>query len=171
MPLQLHKIASVEVTSPASSIEFTSIPAGYTDLKVVISPRATGSRGEDAMLIRFNSDSTAANYTIRWVRGNGSTATSGTGSGYAGGYIGEFNGGTSTTNTFTSQEIYVPNYTSGNQKSFSSDVTQEANQTLAYSHLVAGLWTGTAAITAITFVDHNSNYFSAYSTATLYGIL
>jgi len=154
----------------AASISFSSIPATYTDLKVVTSLRATGSRGEDALLIRFNSDSTGGNYTIKWIRGNGSSATSGDGVGFAGGYVGEFNGGTSTTSTFTSQEIYIPNYTGGTQKSFSSYITQEANQTLAYAHLVAGLWSGTAAITDITFIDHNGNNFAQYSTASLYGI-
>jgi len=154
----------------ASSISFSSIPATYTDLKVVTSLRATGSRGEDALLVRFNSDSTAANYTIRWIRGNGSAVTVGDGGGFAGGYVGEFNGGTSTTSTFTSEEIYVPNYAGTNKKSFSSDITQEANQAFAYAHLVAGLWSGTAAITDITFIDHNGNNFAEYSTASLYGI-
>lgn len=171
MPLQLYKISSTELTASASTVTFSNIPSGYTDLKVVISSRATGSRGEDAMLIRFNSDSTAANYSIKWLRGNGSAVTTGDGAGFAGGYIGEFNGGTSTANTFTSQEIHIPNYTNGNQKSFLVDITQEANQTLAYAHLLAGLWSGTAAITTITFVDHNSNNFAIGSTATLYGIL
>jgi hypothetical protein len=171
MPLQLYKISSTELTASASTVTFSNIPSGYTDLKVVISSRATGSRGEDAMLIRFNSDSTAGNYSIKWLRGNGSSVTTGDGVGFAGGYIGEFNGGTSTANTFTSQEIHIPNYTNGNQKSFSVDITQEANQTLAYAHLLAGLWSGTAAITTITFVDHNSNNFAIGTTATLYGIL
>jgi hypothetical protein len=154
----------------AATIAFTSIPATYTDLKVVLSLKATGARAEDALLVRFNSDSTAANYTIRWIRGNGSAVTVGDGAGFAGGYVGEFNGGTSTTSTFTSEEIYVPNYAGTNKKSFSSDITQEANQTLAYAHLVAGLWSGTAAITNITFIDHNGNDFAQYSTASLYGI-
>ncbi len=171
MPLQLYKISSTELTASASTVTFSNIPSGYTDLKVVISSRATGSRDTDAMLIRFNSDSTAGNYSIKWLRGNGSAVTTGDGVGYAGGYVGEFNGGTSTANTFTSQEAHIPNYTNGNQKSFSVDITQEANQTLAYAHILAGLWSGTAAITTITFVDHNSNNFAIGSTATLYGIL
>ena len=122
-------ISTVTVGSGgASSIAFTSIPATYTDLKIVISLRATGARTEDALLVRFNSDSTAANYTIKTLRGNGSAASSeNITSGYAGAYVGEFNGGTSTTSTFTSGEIYVPNYTSGNQKSFSQDIASEAN--------------------------------------------
>ena len=105
------------------------------------------------------------------MRGNGTSATSGDGAGYAGGYVGEFNGATSTSNTFTSQEIYIPNYRNSSAKSFSVDISEEANQTLAYNHLLAGLWTGTAAITTITLVDHNSNNFAISSTATLYGIL
>ena len=155
----------------AASIAFTSIPQTYTDLKVVASLRATGSRGEDALLIRFNSDSTAVNYAVRTIRGNGSVvSTEYIASGFAGMYIGEFNGGASTASSFTSTEIYVPNYTSGNQKSISTDIAEEANQTLAYIHLIAGLWNGTAAVTTITFTDHNANNFAEYSSASLYGI-
>jgi len=164
-------ISTVTVGSGgAASIEFTSIPATYTDLKVVTSFRATGTRTEDALVIRFNSDSTEANYTHRYLRGNGSATSSGVPTGYAGAYLGEVNGGTSTTSTFTSGEIYIPNYTSANQKSFSSDLAQEANQALAYTHLVAGRWTGTASITNILFIDHNANNFAEYSSASLYGI-
>lgn len=171
MPNNYVLLERIELNASAASVTFANIPqSGYTDLKIVVSSRATGSRGEDAMLIRFNSDSTAANYSIKWLRGNGSAATSGDGAGFAGGYIGEFNGGTSTSSTFTSQEVYIPNYTSSNAKSFSVDITQEANQTLAYAHLFAGLWTGTTAVTAITFTDHNSNSFTSGSTFSLYGV-
>ena len=165
-------ISTVTVGSGgAATIAFTSIPATYTDLKVVTSFRATGARTEDALLIRFNSDSTAANYTIKTLRGNGSAASSeNITSGYTGAYVGEFNGGTSTTSTFTSGEIYVPNYTSGNQKSFSSDIGSEGNQTTAYLHLIAGKWSGTTSITDILFIDHNANNFAQYSSASLYGI-
>lgn len=171
MPLQLYKIASTELSTSASTITFSSIPSGYTDLKIVVSGRATGSRADDSILIRFNSDSTTGNYSGKWLRGNGASATSGDSGGYAGAYSGEFNGGTSTANTFTSQEVYVPNYTGGTQKSFSIDVTEEANQTTVYAQLQAGLWSGTSAINSITFVDHNSNSFAQYTTVTIYGIL
>lgn len=171
MPDNYILIERTELNASTASVTFANIPqSGYTDLKIVVSGRATGSRSDDSILIRFNSDSTAGNYSIKWLRGNGSSATSGDGTGYAGAYSGEFNGGTSTANTFTSQEIYVPNYTSGTQKSFSVDVTEEANQTTVYAQLHAGLWTGTSAISSITFVDHNGNSFAAGSTFSLYGI-
>ena len=171
MPNNMVLLETIALTQSAASVTFDNLPtSGYTDLKIVMSTRATGSRSDDAMLIRLNSDSTAGNYSIRWLRGNGSSATSGDGTGYAGGYVGEFNGGASTSNTFTSQEIYIPNYRSSSAKSFSVDITEEANQTTVYAHLVAGLWTGTAAITAVTFIDHNSNSFAAGSTFSLYGV-
>ena len=171
MPLQLYKISSTELTASASTVTFNNIPSGYTDLKVVLSLRATGSRDTDALVVSFNSDTTAANYLARWFRGNGSAVTVGDGGGYAGVYIGEFNGGTSTASSFTSTEVYIPNYTSANKKSISVDIAEEANQTLAYIHGIAGLWSGTAAVTTITFTDHNGNNFAIGSTATLYGIL
>lgn len=161
----------IELNASASSVTFSNIPqTGYTDLKIVASTRATGSRSEDSMGIRFNSDSTTANYSIKYLRGNGSAASSGGNDVTAGAYIGEMNGATSTSNTFTSQDIYIPNYTGSNQKSFSVDVVEEANATTAYAQLHAGLWSGTSAITAITFYDYNGNSFVSGSTFSLYGI-
>ncbi len=40
MALQLFKIQSVEISSPTSSVTFSSIPQGYTDLKLVGSVRS-----------------------------------------------------------------------------------------------------------------------------------
>jgi hypothetical protein len=74
-----------------------------------------------------------------------------------------------TANTFSSTEIYIPNYASANYKSYSVDQVDEGNQTTVYSHLIAGLWSNTAPINQITFTPTSYN-FVQYSTATLYGI-
>jgi hypothetical protein len=168
-------ISSVTVGSGgAANIEFTSIPATYTDLVLVHSLRATNSssaRSEDTLLIRINGDSTGANYTIRYLSGNGASASSGTvTSGYNGAYAGDFNGSTSTANTFANGSFYIPNYAGSNQKSYSADMVQEANATTAYMSLQAGLYNQTTAITSLTLIDHNSNNFAQYSTTYLYGI-
>ena len=76
----------------------------------------------------------------------------------------------STASTFTSGMIYLPNYTSSNQKSYSIDIVQEANQTTAYMQMHAMLWSGTSAINRLTFSNYNSNTFATNSTAYLYGV-
>jgi hypothetical protein len=173
MPNTFELIASTTLASPASTIDFTSIPSTFTDLCLQFSIRATNSssaRAEDTVVLALNNDTTGSNYTARYLRGNGASAGSGVGSGYAGSYAGEFNGSTSTANTFTSGMVYIPNYAGSNNKSFSIDIAQEANATTAYMQLHANLWNNTAAVNRLTFSNYNSNTFATNSTAYLYGV-
>jgi hypothetical protein len=166
-------ISSVTLASPAATIGFTSIPATFTDLCLVFSFRTTNSssaRAEDSLVLALNGDTTGANYTMRYLRGNGSTAGSVAPTGYSGTYVGEMNGSTSTASTFTSGSVYLPNYTVAVNKSFSIDIVQEANATAAYMHLDANLWSNTATVNQMTFSNYNSNTFATYSTAYLYGV-
>lgn len=173
MPNTFELISSVTLGSPSSSIDFTSIPSTFTDLCLQFSIRATNSsssRAEDTVVLALNNDTTGSNYTVRYIRGSGSGAGSAVATGYAGSYAGEFNGSTSTASTFTSGMIYLPNYTSSNQKSYSIDIVQEANTTTAYMQMHAMLWNGTSAVNRLTFSNYNSNTFATYSTAYLYGV-
>jgi len=168
MPLQLYKIASSEVGSAGvASIEFASIPQGYTDLKLVVSSRSTAGGAWADFTTKFNSSTTS--YSQRYVYGTGSAAASNTG-GYSSGYAGHSTGTGTTANTFSNVEIYIPNYTLSQQKSFSFDSVTENNATTALAIIGASLWTGTAAITNI-LVEQQGGSFTQYTTATLYGIL
>lgn len=169
MTLQIYKIATTEVGSAgASSIDFTNIPQGYRDLKVVVSGRAVATSSYPNVRVRFNSD-TASNYRWRRLYGDGSTVTSDNSTSDTGALVGAIVGSGETANAFSSFEFYVPNYTSSNSKSISSDSVTENNATAAYAYLVAPLWTGTSAITSITL--YSTYNFAQYSKATLYGIL
>jgi hypothetical protein len=152
-----------------SSVTFSSIPATYTDLVVKASTRSAGG-GIGTTRAQFNSD-TSATYSIRYLQGDGSSATSVNASGIPNTYNQTFlnDGNTSTSNIFSNGELYIPNYASSNQKSWSSDSIEEENATAAYSRLTAGLWTGTATISSITFFNDSGN-FAQYSTFYLYGI-
>lgn len=166
MPLQLYKIASVELASAAASINFTSIPQGYTDLKVVVSARL--SSGNGFMLLDFNGLSTA-NFSHKVLEGNGSSIysfTSGN-TNYATGLV----GGGDTANTFTNVEFYIPNYTGSNNKSVNIDGVTENNGTTAYADLVAMLWSNTAAISQFKLTTSSAVNFATNTTATIYGIL
>jgi hypothetical protein len=72
MALTYEPIATQTLASTASAIEFTSIPATYTDLRLVIVVTGSGSAIDIGM--KLNSSSTGYSY-IR-LNGNGSTATS-----------------------------------------------------------------------------------------------
>jgi len=172
VPDTFIKIASITVGSGgASSIDFTSIPSTYTDLVVKISARSSRSAfQQDDLSYRFNSDSSSV-YNYIQIRGSGSAVISTNPGTLSYNYAGQINSSTSTSNTFSNVEIYIPNYAGSTKKSSSVDGVQENNQTEAYATLVTNLWSSTAAITSISLLlNITSNNFLQYSTATLYGI-
>ena len=162
-------IASSTVTgATAASISFSSIPSTYTDLVLKVSVRGDNNTATQQMYLTLNG--TTSGYTARQVYGDGSSATSATLSN-SGAAISIVNTNTSvsTANTFSSSEIYVPNYASSNYKSVSADSVTENNATGALAGLTAGLWSNTAAITTVTLTPQSGN-FVQYSSAYLYGI-
>jgi hypothetical protein len=164
MPLQNMKaIQTVTVgAGGAASIDFTNIPQTYTDLHLLVSLREESSTSAVAF-IKFNN--ATANRSERYIQGNGSSATSGTTS------VLQFIvcQPSDTASTFGNASIYIPNYTSSNFKSVSSDSVSENNATSAFSRLVAGLWADTSAINQITITTDTGDV-AQYSTATLYGV-
>ncbi len=161
----MQVIQHQELASSQASITFSSIPQTYTDLLLVFSGRFTSGSGGDVKM-EFNGVTTG--YTHRQLFGNGSTASSSSGSGA---YVGRANWSTSTANTFTNVQIYIPNYANGNAKSYSVDSVEENNATLASQNIIAGLWTGTNAITSIVLTEFGGSLsFAQYSSFTLFGI-
>lgn len=160
-------ISSVTVGSGgAASIDFTSIPSTYTDLVVKLSSR-TSTGGAADVLIQFNTDSTATNYSFRQIQGNGSSASSGFGSSQQ---TAVSDGSTDTSSTFSNNDIYIPNYAGAAYKSYSTDSVSENNATTAYTTLRAGLWNNTSVINAIKLTHNGGASFTQYSTAYLYGV-
>jgi hypothetical protein len=144
----------------AATIVFSSIPGTYTDLKLVLSARATSTT--PTMTIAFNGS--AASFTNIYLQGNGSGVTSAS----SATFIGNASISTNSTSTFGNVEIYIGNYANASTKYFGVDAVTENNSTTAFQHPVAGLWSNTAAITQITLSLAN---FAQNSTAYLYGIL
>jgi hypothetical protein len=85
------------------------------------------------------------------------------------GRSGVIDAASNTSNTFSNTEIYIPNYTSNNYKSVSTDSVMENNATEAYANLNAILWSNTSAINSITLTPSAGN-FAQYSEFTLYGV-
>ena len=166
MATTYEAIATVEVGSGgAADIEFTSIPATYTDLLVKVSARSTDGNWQ-GMYMRLNGATT--NYSSIYLDGTGSSVGSGVIT-TTGLYVSTIGGTNTTSSTFTNSEIYIPNYTSSNNKSLSADGSAENNATAAYLNLIANLWSDSAAITSILLYSAAGN-IAQYSTATLYGI-
>jgi hypothetical protein len=160
------KIDTVTVGSGgAASIDFTNIPQTFTDLKIVFSLRSNRVSTVDNINLRFNG--TTTNYSSRRLQGTGSVAESQT---YASNIYAVTNAANNTASTFGNGTIYVPNYTASQNKSVSIDTVTEDNATAAFTNLVAGLWSNTAAITSVALNVLDGTLWNQHSTATLYGI-
>ena len=145
----------------AANIEFTSIPATYTDLLVKVSGRTTGTN----TTVYYDYNSTTSNQSsIRLYDSNGTA-----GSDTQTRQTIQMPDSTYTATTFGNIEIYIPNYAGSNNKSSSVDSVNENNSTTNINTLTAALWSNSAAITSIKIVAFSGN-MAQYSTAYLYGI-
>lgn len=162
-------IASSTVGSGgAADITFSSIPATFTDLCLKYSARGTGlSDTWDLGKLRFNNNNIG--YSTRLLQGTGSAASSNSDSSSDIVFLFINNIG-ATANTFSSNEIYIPNYAGSTNKSLSSDWVTETNATATLMGIVAGLWSNTAAINQITLYPKSGFTFVQYSSFYLYGV-
>ena len=150
-------IASQTLGSAASSVTFSSIPQGYTDLVLVIQGTHT-STGNNWIGLQYNGD-TGTTYSSTVVRGDGSSATSSrnTNDNYAGRSI--------ITSAQQSNAIYqIQNYS--NSTTYKTCLVRSNGAEVDMS---AGLWRNTAAIATVTIVNIGTT-FSSGTTFSLYGI-
>jgi hypothetical protein len=156
----------------ASSIDFTSIPATYTDIKIALSLRTTETGARSDFYWTINGDTSAVYSILRVFGYDGNNTASGknlnaipaNAAGLA------TSGNTATSNTFGSIEMYMPNYTASVAKSNSIEWTAENNSSTNFIlGLNANLWNSTSAITSISFYVNSGNWVQ-YSSAYLYGI-
>jgi hypothetical protein len=146
----------------AASIEFTGIAGTGKDLLVLYSLRvsSSGSSSSDQLLLNGSS----ANFTNRSLYGTGSATGSGSASDS---FVLDTNGSTSTASTFGNGLLYIANYASSANKSFSIDSVTENNATAAIQSIYAGQWANSAAITSLT-LSRPSGTWVQHSTASLY---
>jgi hypothetical protein len=161
MPAKTYEpIANFTVSSAQASYTFSSIPATYTDLVMVIG--GIPSTTTVGQTIRVNGD-TGSNYSTTLINGNGSTAVSARYTNNTGWEGMNYQAALSPIyNTITSFFNYAN--TSVNKTALTR--YNGANVELSAS---ANLWRNTAAITSITALIPSGTY-AAGSTFTLYGI-
>lgn len=164
-------ISSNVLASSAASVTFSAIPATYTDLVVRYSMRSTNANnGPSNQLVRFNGSS-AANYSQTTLLGISSTPLS-TRETNETRFLTYAVGGGSTSNTFSNNEIYIPNYAGSTNKVASNFDVSENNSSTDFQWGVgvrAYLRSVTAAITSIT-IDGNGDNIASGSSFYLYGI-
>jgi len=147
----------------SSTIDFTGIPATFTDVVIVASLRSNRADTNDYLqYVKFNSSTSG--YSSRNLWGTGSSVSSNTSD------VATITASTSTSNTFSNLSIYVPNYAGSTNKSYSVDGVDENNATASGQMISAGLWANTAAVTSISLVPKIGTLFVEGSTASLYGI-
>jgi hypothetical protein len=167
MPNTFYLLASNTVgAGGVASVTFSSIPQTYTDLIIKFSGRSDFSGVVRGLSFFFNGDTTTGNYANKRMYGEGSGSAQSDNSTYAL-FV---NANTSTANSFGNGEIYIPNYTGSNNKSYSADYVIENNAATAYAGLDAGIRNNTAAITSIYISPEPTSNFMQYSTFYLYGI-
>jgi hypothetical protein len=163
-------INSVTVGSGgAASIDFTSIPATYTDLQVILSTRLTSTGGANDTTWLNSVNGNTSSFADLVIRADGSSVT-----GFVPSetplYVGQSPTGSALSNTFASHMVYIPDYTNTSyNKSIGIYSAQENNNTGTYWGATAGTWSQTAAISSLSFTPNSGN-FAQYSSAYLYGI-
>lgn len=157
-------LASATVTGSPADISITSIPQTYSDLYVLVSAIARTTANPNA-LVMFANGYAQTNQTYRALRGNGASVSSLSSTITFAGDI------TNITNTFSSQSIYIPNYTTSGTKSVSVDSVTENNGTTAYQMIVSNKFDVAAAITSLEFGDGSAGGgLGVGSQVWLYGI-
>jgi hypothetical protein len=170
MPKGMQAIYSNSFSSGAGQLNFNNIPQTYTDLKIVVSQRNTGSGNYEPLAFRF--DSSAAVYSNTAIGTDGSTPTSQRvgASAYMSynGYLNVASNG-ATANTFGLYELYIPNYTSSAFKQVIIDAVTENNNSAAHCDLGAGLYASNSPITFVQIGGYATSPNTATS-ITIYGI-
>lgn len=150
-------IATTTLGSAQTSITFSSIPATYTDLVLVISGTISTNYGPN---LQFNSD-TGSNYSQTNLYGDGSSAFSGRESNGTVCYIGWL--ATSQSNTIA----HIMNY--ANTTTYKTVLSKGGNGgSLVVSRI--SMWRSTAAINSIKISLDGIITLGSGTTATLYGI-
>ena len=166
-PLSAYdSIATTTVSTPVSSVIFSSIPSTYKHLQLrFLAGSATTNQD---VFATFNGDSTSANYSLHYLYGGGSGAAAG-GSTLNAGHISAGFVDTSGTG-FGVGIVDILDYADTNKYKTTRTLTgYDANGSGACI-LYNGLWKSTSAITSITLVINNSRNFIQYSSFALYGI-
>jgi hypothetical protein len=162
MTATYRPLATVTLGSTTSSVTFSSIPATYRDLILVLSGR-TSSGGAMGVGMRFNSD-TGSNYANVYMLGDGTSASSSFGSSDNRMDIGFFSG---TQGDSTSQ---IMDYMATDKH---KTTLNRYNITPTGTVGRAFRWANTAAVTSINVYNASANgeVFAIGSTFNLYGVI
>jgi hypothetical protein len=160
MPATYEPIATHTIPSTTASYTFTSIPATYTDLVLIVNGQNTSSDQGLTCQVGTGSIDTAANYSWSYVLGSGTSALSGRVANDTSAVVGRMGNDNSTS------IVHFMNYSNTTTKK--TILGRGNNGAYAIQHV--GLWQGTTAINTIKIFNLTSVSFAAGVVLTLYGI-
>jgi hypothetical protein len=172
-PSAYFPIATTTVASTAASITFNSIPQTYTHLQIRGFGRTNrAATGGDYAIAVINSDTTAANYVLHQLLGNGvSTSSSAFPATFAGVFLSRWGAASDAAGIFGASIIDILDYTNTNKyKTFRALGGLNTNTASSQITLESNLWMNTSAITSITINPGAGTTWSQYTSFTLYGI-
>jgi len=166
MPTTYEPIATNTLATGSLAITFSSIPATYTDLRLVLVAKVNIAAGN--IWLTFNGD-TATNYSAFYINSGGASANSGRFTSVANIALAGAGAGTSTSvdQLFTTD---VFSYAGSTFKTVLSTDNQDINGENGNVTARVGLWRNTAAITSVSLSATTGRLFAIGTTATLYGI-
>lgn len=153
--------------------EFSNIPQTYQDLFISVNARAAATVGDSgysnqSYITAYFNDITS-NYSVTFLIGDGSSATSTRASTQSNCYFGFIPNANATSGIFGSTTVHILNY--ANTSTFKTTLSRTAGDAngSGTTTLTVNNWRNTAAINKITLYCSYTN-FLAGTTATLYGI-
>lgn len=162
-----------ELTSGATSITKSSIPATYDHLYLLISARTDESTIIDECSFNVNG-STSAEYSLTNMYAYTSTETAERRHGETKFERFKVCGASVLADTFSMIELWIPNYkNTDHYKQMTCKISLPNNNSSDYQWyyaLMGLLWSNTAAINELTLTNAGGDDFVQYSTWTLYGI-
>jgi hypothetical protein len=157
---------TVTVSTPVSSISFTSIPSTYRHLQIRYIAR--NAAVTDSVRTQFNSDG-GSNYAWHSLRGSGAaaTATASASTTYMEMPFNSYSG--TTANTFGVAVVDILDYKDTNKYTTLRTLGGADLNGSGYVFFNSGLWLNTAAVSTITIFPSTGN-FEQYSSFALYGV-
>jgi hypothetical protein len=168
----MFALATVSLTSTASSIVFDSIPSNYTHLQIRMLARSTTANTQDGIKLVFNSDTTA-NYSNHDLWGNGISVGSGALTGGSATYGRTFaiTAANTSASIFGVSIIDILDYSSTSKTKTVKAITGNDQNGAGEIDLSSINWRNSAnAISTITLSPVNGSTLAANTTAALYGI-
>lgn len=165
-----YSIASVDLTSSASSVTFAGIPSGFKHLQIRAYARCDYAAEILDTYWTFNTDTSASYWAAKQLRANGSTLTATSDSANNASRVFVVPGTSTAANIFSAGIIDILDYANTNK--YKTLRSLNGNDASGSGNIFyrSSLWMNTSAINTITITAESTSSFIQYSSFALYGV-